>query len=358
MKTIYAMVLRIFFPVLLAAIFFFVLMLELGDLFPNVTAYIDKEVPVGVVARILLFYAPKCVSYALPVGLVFSVSFTLGNLYKNNELIAIFGSGISLARLVAPFLAIGFALSAGAFLFEERVVIETLEKKNELHKTAVRRSTSLSNANVTVISADGRSVYQADFYDDGKAILRELIVLRRIMDTRDYERFDAAWAEWVDDAWVLHDCIVYAWSGEGFTWERRQQVGSEEALREPPWSFQKPNRALEELSIREAREWVERLKRGGLPYLESQTEYYRRFFYAGTPFIVCVIAASVGGRFRKNILLMNLLFSLVLTVVYYVTQMITVILAKNGIIPPLLGAGGATIVLLVIGIGAMRSARS
>ncbi len=358
MKTIYGMMLRVFLPVLTGAVLFFVLMLQLGDLFPNLTQYMDKDVPVQSVLRILLLYGPKCVSYALPVGLVFSVSFTLGTLYKNNELIALFGSGISLQRLVLPFLLIGLLLSGGLFVFEEAVVMDTLREKNELHTQMVQRSTSLSNSNVTVISEDGRSVYQADFYDDGKKILRELVVLTRGEATGAYTRYDAVWAEWKTNSWVLHDCIVYRWTDGDFTWERKPRIDGRAFLRESPASFQKPTRNLDEMGIREARAWVERMKRGGLPYLSLQTEYYERFFFAGTPFLVCVIAASVGGRFRKNILLMNLLFSLVLTVVYYVTQMVGMILAKNGIIPPLLGAGGATVLLLVVGILAMQSARS
>jgi len=358
MRTIYGMMLRVFLPVLVGAVLFFVLMLQLGDLFPNLTQYMDKDVPARSVLRILLLYGPKCVSYALPVGLVFSVSFTLGTLYKNNELIALFGSGISLQALVLPFLVVGFLLSGGLFVFEEAVVMDTLRQKNELHTQVVQRSTSLSNSNVTVISEDGRSVYQADFYDDGKKILRELVILSRDEATGAYARYDAVWAEWKGSSWVLHECIVYGWTKDGFTWERRPRMDGRDFLRESPASFQKPTRNLEEMSIGEAREWVERMKRGGLPYLALQAEYYERFFFATTPFLVCVIAASVGGRFRKNILLMNLLFSLVLTVVYYVTQMVAMILAKNGIIPPLLGAGGATVVLLLVGILGMQTARS
>ena len=112
------------------------------------------------------------------------------------------------------------------------------------------------------------------------------------------------------------------------------------------------------MRIRDAHAWVGKLRRAGLPYLENLTEYYKRFFFALVPFVVVLISCSVGGRLKKNVLLMNLLFSLVLTVVYYVTDMVTVILAKNGMIPPLLGASGGTLLLLATGAVALKNVRT
>jgi lipopolysaccharide export system permease protein len=365
-RTIHAMVLRMLLPVLLASMAFFVILLELVDLFPNITSYMDKDVPVLTVARIALLYAPKCISYAVPVGLIFSVSFTMGTLYKNNELVALFGSGVSLARLVLPFLAVGLFLSVGSFLFQEEVVIDTFRAKNELNQEAVKRSVSTSNANVTVISDDGSAVYQAEFYDDARKTLRELTVLvsrPRVVENTDdpivYRRFDARWAAWENQRWTLHDCIAYVWRADGsFTWERRPTIVAEDFLPESPETFQKQTRKVDEMRAPEAWLWVERLRRAGQPHLEALTEYYARYSFSLTPLIVTVLACSVGGRFRKNVLLMNLLLSLVLSVVYYVAHMVAVILAKNGALPPMLGAGAATVVLLAAGLVAIRGART
>jgi lipopolysaccharide export system permease protein len=351
-------------PVLIAFIVFFVLLLELVDLFPNILTYMEKDVGAATVFAIVAFYAPKCLTYAVPVGLIFSVSFTLGTLYKNNELVALFGSGVSLGRLILPFLVIGSGLSLGSFFFQERVVIDAFRRKNELHQQAVKRTVSLSNANVTLISDDGTAVYQAELYDDARKTLRELTVLisrprASEGETAIYRRYDARWASWENEAWTLHDCIAYTWQADGsFRWERLPSIAAAGFLPEKPETFQKQTRKIDEMRVEEARQWVRRLERAGLPYLESLTEYYARFFFSLTPLIVTVLACSVGGRFRKNVLLMNLLLSLLLSVLYYVAHMVAVILAKNGMIPPMLGAGAATVVLLVAGLIAIRSSRT
>ena len=49
------------------------------------------------------------------------------------------------SNAISGITLIGALLSAGAFVFQERVVIDTLARKNELHQQAVRRTVSLSN---------------------------------------------------------------------------------------------------------------------------------------------------------------------------------------------------------------------
>ncbi|MCK5006990.1 MAG: LptF/LptG family permease, partial [Spirochaetales bacterium] len=110
MKIIYGMLLSTFILVLLVSVLFFVLVIQLLDLFTNLWRFLAHDTSLGEILRIAYYYLPKCLSYAIPPGLLFSAAFTLGALYKNNELIAILGSGISLSRLVLPFILTGILL--------------------------------------------------------------------------------------------------------------------------------------------------------------------------------------------------------------------------------------------------------
>jgi lipopolysaccharide export system permease protein len=100
------------------------------------------------------------------------------------------------------------------------------------------------------------------------------------------------------------------------------------------------------------------IRRAGLPYREALTDFYRKYSFAFTPLIVAFIASSLGSAFKKNILLMSLLSALIISVVFYVAQMVSAILSKNGVIPPFAGAWTPFSLFLVLGFMLFRTART
>ena len=86
-------------------------MLVLVDLLMNLWQFIQNQVPVAKIGRLMLLYVPKTLWYAAPLAVLFGVAFTLSSLYANNELTVIFASGISLLKFTAPLLIFSFFLS-------------------------------------------------------------------------------------------------------------------------------------------------------------------------------------------------------------------------------------------------------
>jgi lipopolysaccharide export system permease protein len=72
-------------------------------------------------------------------------------------------------------------------------------------------------------------------------------------------------------------------------------------------------------------------------YASMGTEYYKRIFSCLTPLIMILIACSINYRFKKNILFFSLVCSICIAVVYFVVQMMTVMLSDQGVIAPQLG---------------------
>jgi lipopolysaccharide export system permease protein len=287
------------------------------------------------------------------------VAFTLGTYYANNELIAVFGSGVSLFRFVTPLLLFGILVSAGAFYFEENLVIESYATKNTLSQDLLKQRKSLSNTNVTVLSEGGRLVYHAEYYNDSARVLRDLILIERDDTGRILGRIDAEQAVWNETEWDLQNVRIFSWDEEGtFLLEENRGRFTRADIVEDPNTFRKTVRNIGEMTVEEAGLWVESLQNAGLPYREPLTEYYKRYSFAMTPLIVVFLSCAVGGRFKKNILLMSLLLSLVVSVLYYVSQMVTSLLAKSGILTPLLGAWGPFLIFLVMGLWFFRSART
>lgn len=355
------MVIRSLLPVFVIALLFFVTILQLVDLFENITRYIDLEVSLSEVARVQLLYLPRTLHFSLPMGLLFSVSFTLGTFYSNNELIAVFGSGISLTSFILPVIAFGLSLSIGSFFFEEHVVIESFSEKNIYQDQILNISRSQSDSNVTRLGAGSRLVYHAEYFNDANETLSGAVFVRRDEQGSVLQLIHAQSAQWDGTVWQARLARVFEWTGEGET------AGFEETFEEifllegfdlPPQAFRRIGRDVEQMRLSDAQSHIEIQRTAGLPYRADLTQYYERFSFAFTPLIVVLIATAIGGRFRRNILLMSLLVSLSVSVVYYVVQFLTGLLARSGTVSPLLGAWAGVLLFIAIGLLLLRYSRT
>ena len=358
MMLLHKMSIGYFFRYLISSVLFFVLILELLDIFSNLWRYINNGVPLVSILHVALLYFPKCIVFSLPISVLFSIAYTLGNFYANNELIAVFGCGVSLYKFVSPFIIAGILLSVFSFIFEETVVIHTYREKGELTYALLNSKKDFNNDNVTIIDHNYNRIYHADYYNDSSRTLSGIVVTEPGKDGYPF-RLDANVAEWSDDkeCWIFHNVRVYRWDDEKELYTMNEQHDfADQTYNTMPEAFRNVSRNVEEMEMKTARAWINTLKNAGLPYRDVLTEYLKRFSFTFTPFIVALISISFTGKFRKNVLLMSLLSSMIIAAGYYILQMILVLFAKMGYIHPLIGAWGALASFIVLSIFMLKNA--
>lgn len=338
-----------FFGTFFASMIFFVLILCLTDLFINLWNYISKGVEMRTVARILLYYVPKSVWYAVPIAVLFSTSYMLSDLYAKNELLAIFASGISLFRFTLPLLIVSVVMSFGLFFFEDNVVVSTYAKKMSMQQSALMRSKSLNSQDIVVMSEEGRVVYKVGYYDNELVRLYTVYVIFRNEDDSFDRMVYADSALWDDEkkCWNLSGNVVYRLDENGDA--RITQIDEEHLLRinEEPSIFRNNTISVDEVSTREAREYINHLKKAGFPSAEAKSQYHKKFAFPFVVFIVVFLAIGLSGKTRKNVLIISLALCISAVVLFYVMQMITMIMAKYEVIGPFMGAWFPVIFFIV-----------
>jgi lipopolysaccharide export system permease protein len=356
MNTLQRYLTRQFVPVCIVALVFFVMLLELGDLFANLWKYLSNDVPISSIFKVMWLYIPKCVSYSMPMAVLFASSYTMGNMYSRNELTSIFSSGYPLYFLIVPLLILGMILSFGMFFFEDRVVIDSLAAKNKLNKVLLKQEESLSNTNIVVLSESGKIVYTADYYQDAdKKLFTVLVIVRTASGNPEYI-LRAPIMTWDGKRWVPENYSYYEMTNPSEVIMKRIDFPVD--LTEPPETFKRNTTTVDEISAAAAKVYIANMRKAGLPFAEQLANYYKRFSFPFTIFIVLFFSISLGGKFKKNILLMSLVVSLSVAVLYYVTQMISMLFAKWGYISPLAGAWFPVLLFVAAGAVILRYART
>ena len=344
-----------FLPVFAIAVSMFVLLVSMVDLFTNLARYLTNEVAARDVFRVSFYFLPKSFSYALPVSLLFAAAYTLGELYSRNELTSIFAAGIPFWRFSVPLLVIGFIASIFSFFFDDVIVIPTLKMKNDLSTVLLRQQRSQFQADIVVKAKSGRLIYTADYYDTAGQNLHGMSIIEQDDNGRLVALIRSQRASWNDGYWELYNPVIYQW--ENGILQIRDFEGSDE-FREEPDTFRRNLVNVEELHFTDARLLVNDLKIAGLPYTDALADFHHRFSFSTTSFVVIALSISMGGRFRKNIMLMSLLASLAAAVVFYVTEMITMMMARLGYFHPFIGAWFPVFVFIVVGFFLLRTAKT
>ncbi len=346
-------------PLFLGAMFFFALVLNLVDLFMNIANYLQNNCTAKDMMMVMAYYIPKTIWYAVPVAILFSTSYALSEMYAANEIQALLASGVSLFRFTVPLLIVSLVMAYGLFVFENKCVVQTFEKKTVLQNTLLQKTKNENNNDVIVLSENGRIIYSAARYIENQKKLRTCYFV-----FRGEER----------ELLAIIYCKQAIWNAERGVWELEEPVQYEpvdgtikvtkvnqelvNSLTESYEIFRKTNVDVQSVSASDAKVYIEHLKKAGLPYNEELSEYYKKFAFPFIVFIVVFLSIGLTGKTRKNVLLISLASCILASVLFYVTMMVTMILAKHGYISAFSGAWSPVIFFTVVSVVLLRYART
>lgn len=351
--------LRKVIPLFFGAMFFFALVLNLVDLFMNIATYLQNNCTAKDMLLVMAYYVPKTIWYAVPVAILFSTSYALSEMYAANEIQALLASGVSLFRFTLPLLIVSLAMAYGLFVFENKFVVQTYEKKTTLQDTLLEKKKNENNNDVIVLSDNGRIIYSAARYTESQKRLRTCYFIFRGEDRELLAIIYSKQAVWdaENEKWELEAPVQYEPVDDTI---RITDVNQDylNLLTESYEIFRKTNVDVQSVSAADAKVYIEHLKKAGLPYNEELSEYYKKFAFPFIVFIVVFLSIGLTGKTRKNVLLISLASCIGASVLFYVTMMVTMIFAKHGYISAFSGAWSPVIFFTIISIVLLKYART
>ncbi|MDR3312821.1 MAG: LptF/LptG family permease [Spirochaetaceae bacterium] len=345
---------RKFIPIFIGAVIFCSLVLVLIDLMMNLWRYMLDEVPFEQVATVMILYMPKTIFFAVPLSILFAACYALSDLYAHNELIAVHASGVSLFNFTSGLLLFSFLFSFALFVFEDRLVVPTYAKKVELQDTLLGKTQSLDASRIVVISRGGNIVYKADRYSNEEQRLEKLYLVVRNSDKSLMAILRADYADWDGEKWRLVAPIQYTSKNDSLVMEGGADQGILAELTEAPETFRNNTLSVEEVNVAQAKVYISKLQRSGLPVAEAQSQYYKKFAFPFVVFIVVFLSIGLSGKTRKNVMIVSFMLCLFSAVAFYIMQMVTMLLAQNGMIPPIAGAWFPVIFFTMLSLGLLK----
>lgn len=346
-------------PLFFGAMFFFALVLNLVDLFMNIATYLQNNCSGKDIMLVMGYYVPKTIWYAVPVAILFSTSYALSEMYASNEIQALLASGVSLFRFTVPLLVVSLIMAYGLFVFENKFVVQTYEKKTTLQDTLLKKNKNENNNNVIVLSDNGRIIYSASRYIENQKKIKTCYFVFRGENRELLAIIYSKQAIWnmENQVWEVEDPVQYEPIDDTL---KITEVNPDylNSLTESYEIFRKTNVDVQSVSATEAKVYIDHLKKAGLPYNEELSEYYKKFAFPFIVFIVVFLSIGLTGKTRKNVLLISLASCIGASVLFYVTMMVTMVLAKHGYISAFSGAWSPVIFFTLVSVVLLKFART
>lgn len=363
MKIIDKYITRGFIWPFLYCLFIFLFLYVIIDLFGHLDDIIKQGIPFGVIKSYYLSSLPFIFVQTAPFAVLLATIFLLGNLNRNNEIIALRASGINSLRIIAPILLLGIAISLAVYLVNEKIVPEASVTSNTIKELQFEKGQKQKNTtleNVTIFGKEGKLFY-ARSYDIAAKTLSDVVILEHDKDQFLKRKITAEKMEWTGDKWRFYNCDIYRFNKNG------EVIGKPSVFRAPkilqfnetPEGLLKKQTQPEYMNYAQLKDYVRLLS------LESKStarkllvDLHYKLALPFTSITIMLIGIPFALKRTRSGAMASMGISLAIAVVFYGANAILIALGKGGFLPPIISAWAANIVFAGLGIFLIKKIRA
>ena len=320
------------------------------DLFSRLTDMIAAHVTVAQAARFYLNYLftingnVAFVVLVLPVCLLLGALYSLARLTRHNELTAMRASGMSLLRLMGPYMAAGIACSLVALIVQETVTPASSRRVYEFEKRMNNGSRQQVIHDFPYYNSSlHRNWMISEFHPRHPNKLVGVKVTQERPDGTRSEEIHAERAEWLDGHWWFFGCWTQKFNPQGDPIRRPSDPSAQPVempqFAEVPSDFENEVSSWEILSSLEMFRYIR-----AHPDLSDRNrasllvDMHSRLAMPWTCIVVVLMGIPAGTKTGRQGMLAGVILAIMLFFCFYAAVHVGLFLGKTGAVWPWLAA--------------------
>lgn len=354
MKLIDRYLLRTFGTPFLYILLGFCMLYVVFDLFDNLSDFIEGDTPGLLVLRYYIVLLPSVLIRIVPISLFLAVLYSLSTLTKNHELTAMRACGISVFRLMAPYMAVGL-LATGIVA----AIHETIGPKAAYWCQNFVREQKRADPNLVYVKKQlaikyqrGNRTWLINEFDTRTLHMRGVEITQQREDLSDAWKITAREARWLDGRWWLSDMSERQYDAESnpLGAPRFHLTREMPDLTEDPDFFLNESKDPQFLTSRELREYLKiNTRQDPAALARIQADLHFKIAEPWTCFIVTLLGIPFGAQTGRKGAMLGVALAIGLMFSYYVISNVGLSMAKTMVLAPALGAWIPNLIFLAIG---------
>jgi len=322
------------------------------DFFEKIDNFFKANVPFGTIISYFLLNLPSVLNQIFPAVCLLSTLIALTLLRKNNEFVAFKACGISPYRIIAPLIVFGITISFSLFLFNETILPKTLSKAQAIWRYRVEKKRPPGGYMQEKVWLKSKNmIYQIEAIDFKKNTMWGINIYYFDKNFRIKKRINAYKACWGSGKWTLYQVTEQILRENGIL-EVNQFTSKIISLPEKPSDFQFIKKDYECLNYFRLRHYIDSLKAKGYDATAFEVEMWKKTAIPFSPFLMIILAIPFGLKETKIMHTIGL--GLLISLIFWVMQALTIALGKGGDLHPLLAAWLPNILFFVWGMMMLR----
>jgi lipopolysaccharide export system permease protein len=247
-------------------------------------------------------YVPEIIRLVSPLAIFLSCIYWTGRLAQSLQLVALQSSGVSLYRLIRPYLLVGIVLTSFNFWFNGWVVPHAnrtvLAFEQQYLKDAAR---SVTTTDIHRQNQPG-SILTVSFFDRTGGVAHRVSIQDFDEGRTLRRRVDSPRMEWIDSlgVWRLREPVIRSFEGNGVE-DRRKLARLDTTLNILPQDLARTERDVESMTVTGAALYIDELRRAGVAEMgRTMVGYYSKFAYPFANIILVLLAVPLAAVRRRG----------------------------------------------------------
>jgi len=308
------------------------------DFFENIDNFMEAGLPVTRMFVFLELKIPLIIVQVTPVGILMAVLITFGLMNKNNEIIALKCSGMSIYYFFRPIFALGLFSSILLFLLSEIVVPLTIGKANEIYRVEVKKYTQ-TRGQKDIWFKSSRCIAFISYFNPRDKTISGIALNYFDGRFRLTRRIDAAEGVYQDGHWVFKDIMEQVLDPKTGSYDVRFQEKKIETLNFQPEDLQRVAKKSEEMSLMELFDYIRDIQAEGYDATPYRVDLQGKLALPFACLILCLIGIGIAVRkIARHGLSVNIALGIAVVFLYWISYSFCMSLGYGGGLPPVIAA--------------------
>ncbi len=340
-------VLKSVLNIFLTCLFTFLLLYVTIDIFSRLEDILKSKMPFDILAQYYLFYQPVIFIQVAPFAGLLATLYTFGKLNRDNEVIAMRTSGLSIFQVSRTVIIFGLFLSILIFWMSDRLVPISLAVQKKFieridsWKKQPNKEQSQAIDNLSMYGMKNR-LFFVNKFSLAEKTMEGITILEHDEHQNIIKKIVASRGVYQDGNWIFYHCITYNFDLNGQIKEEPQYFDEEVmAIPENPQEFFIQRQHPDSMTIAQLEDYLGKLSKSGATGVikNLKVDLYQRFASPLMSLVMILIGIPFSFMMRKRTTGMSSLgISILVGFLYYVFNAVSIALGKAGVFPPFIAA--------------------